>query len=575
MTKRVSFRVWLLAATFMLNVMLWRFGPTSSASAAPEFTTYITGQIIADDGGPLGEMTVEVHPGGYPSKVDAQGRYTVTLPNQQYSTTVSVHFLPNWQAGSFVMKRLYPQNLTLEPGEVRHGIDITLPVGGKLAGTLVDAHMRMTVPVTLGFAIKRQTGDLVQDYAYATDGKIGRLDPYLPGDYVPEGVVTTTHPIRIVPRTTTTATFIYDDPAWPVRDVLTVPGMPNTLGLVIPGGYRMLLSQNAGASFQNIPFPLGFANARQDGVMLTQRSPTDPALRVVMAEPVPAPMPQYFPSTVTDIHLLRSGDLGQSWSSISATRPSCDGAPVSSSMKFSTFDTVVVSPRLARRAYAIGKCRNFQSYGFSDDEQSPYYQLYVSDDFGVKWERRFSLGIHFIQFVSALAQDDRVFFISEPYGGTLEIVQSSDAGRTWVTTTTSLVAPSDERFTLVADGGLSNTLYLLAPSLPLRVSDDAGATWENRTLPPACAGPFVAVPGRPRLLLMACADALYRSQDSGQSWQKLAVAGRGLFVDYANSGRIYLEIYKDLWASDDAGDTWRPVWNVPGAKKQFVPIVRA
>jgi photosystem II stability/assembly factor-like uncharacterized protein len=131
---------------------------------------------------------------------------------------------------------------------------------------------------------------------------------------------------------------------------------------------------------------------------------------------------------------------------------------------------------------------------------------------------------------------------------------------------------------LFADGALSNTLYLqgsIWQSYALLASNDAGATWSQRLLPqPAgCMLKFVR-PGLAGHLFAQCGTSvLYRSRDGGLSWQQLSVTGRQLFVGYANPGRIYLEKYKDLWASDDEGDTWRPVWNVPGARKQFVPIL--
>ena len=84
----------------------------------------------------------------------------------------------------------------------------------------------------------------------------------------------------------------------------------------------------------------------------------------------------------------------------------------------------------------------------------------------------------------------------------------------------------------------------------------------------------MAHPTATNVLLMRCAQGLYRSVNGGDNWDKLSdEPGVSLAPDYGTAGRILWVKDDDLWASTDQGATWRRIvfWRWPF--NVFVPAV--
>lgn len=179
--------------------------------------------------------------------------------------------------------------------------------------------------------------------------------------------------------------------------------------------------------------------------------------------------------------------------------------------------------------------------------------------------------------------------LGSTYGPTEErgVFKSSDGGKTWkkalfvnnLTGCSELVADPQNPNKLFAamweyqrwpwffkSGGAGSGLY---------VSYDAGETWEKRTekdgLPEGELGRMglAIAPSNPNVvyaLVEAKENALYKSTDGGQNWQKMADKGQGdrpfyyseIYVDPKNENRVY-SIFTYISRSEDGGksfSTW-------------------
>ena len=546
--------------------------PPISAAGIPH--TYITGRIIASDGGDVGLVlgTTFGLAGTYFARIDSTGAYTFFVPNlSQYQLT----FSPASPGSSYLLP------YTIEAVYPGRTVDVTMSVTGILSGSMLDAPTKLPTLVT-HIDLVREGSESITVPITIRNGILNPEQMLIPpGVYHPtQSWVYTNSPtqtIEIVPRKTTTVTLLSNNPADKLGGVHTIPGMPRVLGITLSGEKSLLISQNAGATWQRTLFASGYNGP----VALTRRGIDDISFRVLMLQSTDA---------AGSKSLLRTGDSGQGWAEASTTPAPCIDMPLqlgSLSEEVSLFVSGSVSAQDPRHLHVESLCRRV--YGGSVPAIDIFRHLYISDDYGISWQRRTLLaGL----WAPSLTQVARYFQLGArtSYTAPHTLSESTDGGQTWLTLTTTL-PPQFSPIRIVADGGLTSTLYLHGENLDeadtqarnfFWASDDEGGTWQKRPTPQACVVAPVepqpilaAIPGKAGYLLLDCnANQFYRSRDGGLSWTNLNQVGRALFVDYANPGRIYLEKYKDLWASDDEGETWRLVWSSPSSKtKQFVPLV--
>ena len=154
-----------------------------------------------------------------------------------------------------------------------------------------------------------------------------------------------------------------------------------------------------------------------------------------------------------------------------------------------------------------------------------------------------------------------------------EIYKSTDEGSTWTTLPAKgLPAPGRGRMGIsVAAGTHGQRLYAIVSQGFYR-SDDGGTTWYQSTKDPRIVGSayfsrIFADTQNPDVLYVA-QTSLYRSTDGGRTFEAFVGAPSGddfhvLWIDPANSSRLFLGVDQGAILSVDAGKTWSEWYNQP------------
>ncbi len=199
------------------------------------------------------------------------------------------------------------------------------------------------------------------------------------------------------------------------------------------------------------------------------------------------------------------------------------------------------------------------------------YALYRTDDAGTTWR---SVPSPFLDAAEIDPDDPRILIGV----GRFSAYRSTDGGATWETTSRNLEYAENlvrlTKKTLLAGGcGVARTA-------------DGGKTWK-KTL--ACFNTFTDDPGRwtqkfetdpahpstvyvlgflalfdglPHGILTDFPSFLWKSEDGGQTWKKIARNLRAFALD-RTGGRLYGARDRNLLASDDRGASWHPVGRMP------------
>ena len=273
--------------------------------------------------------------------------------------------------------------------------------------------------------------------------------------------------------------------------------------------------------------------------------------------------------------LYRSGDFGLTWTeSFSQT---AENGEEGCGMDLQ------VSQAQPQLLYLSAECRYFPLLRSSSPNDS--YKAYVSEDGGVSWRE---LRVFPQNFVPSPAAPNRV------YGGYALDFYSDDRGGSWQPLPSSwdmdnAILDRVEPDTIYGDQityeTISGTTYY---KLLQKTSFDNGVTWRDWASDP-CAqpdahGPTFYVPfissGRHQLWV-GCddtddphySDELFYSDDAGDTWR--AMGEIPVAVDYGHQGHVLMLNDQGLWRSVDGGD-WTLVtadFAAPPRKPLYLPAI--
>jgi photosystem II stability/assembly factor-like uncharacterized protein len=171
--------------------------------------------------------------------------------------------------------------------------------------------------------------------------------------------------------------------------------------------------------------------------------------------------------------------------------------------------------------------------------------------------------------ISLAISPQRSVYLGTPDG---HIFRSSDAGAHWAlrgqvssrhdaVIQKLLVDRNDEQKLFAAvwfqDAAAAGALY---------TSTDAGATWTVAGLSGEILRTVEQSPSAPRIFLAGTRSGVFRSDDAGQTWQRISPAGDpelrnvdSLAIDPRDPQTIYAGTYHLPWKTTDGGKTWNAV----------------
>ena len=187
---------------------------------------------------------------------------------------------------------------------------------------------------------------------------------------------------------------------------------------------------------------------------------------------------------------------------------------------------------------------HFLASGHPDlrEELPPLLGLLESRDAGETWERRSLLGtadFHVLRYAH-----DRIW----GHDSTSSNLMVSTNGTAWDERSSSVM-----RDFVVSPG--SEDVVLATNGEALRRSEDGGRTWEPSEAPRAPL--LLDWHERSGLWLVTADGAVYRSMDSGGSWDRRGSIDGQPDAFLATKDRVYVAIHDEILASSDDGRTWR------------------
>lgn len=225
----------------------------------------------------------------------------------------------------------------------------------------------------------------------------------------------------------------------------------------------------------------------------------------------------------------------------------------------------------------------------------------ISRDFGASWKPE-ARGIPPKPVTSIVLDPNSPKGSRTLYAGVFMegVYKSTDDGRTWTPKRDGLGHPKNMRVyrvTLHKDGTLFAIICakragyrqpLLPEGVGLYRSTDDAETWQKVNASRRFLYPkdFSVHPDDSNIILIGTCDSdwqdnsggLYRTEDGGRSWQRIARQGRQTFGGYfhpKHAGWIYMTLTEGapgagLWLTRDNGRTWQPFKDLPFSNVQRI-----
>ena len=550
---------------------------TSNINASLATGGQITGRVTdAASGKPVSGVRVTSWEAGAATDTDSSGYYTLTTHMTQ---TQRLYFDPPDRSGYALefynnQTRLSEAKpVTVPEGRDLRGVDVTLTPGGLIKGTVTSSWLGLTIE-NPGVEIYNADGELVTNGSRYTEEPLGSYEPDPPGHFTAYNLPPGSYRVK----------FLADRHA-PVftNELVQVKAGETVSG--IRAQLRMSVTVSAIATSPAIPDTILFGLAHSpmpiftaDGgkqwhLIALNHWVRDPALYQY-----PNPYPYHFMGlgvaprglpgegtrimvTIGDgtgddnIHggFYRSGDFGQNWggSDVDPRIPDTCG--------WMAQNQIIPSPLNPTKFYLLFTC-------FTNSFSA---RLLTSDNAGVTWQdvtelegRTLELDPSSLVYPSPVVED-RVYVYTSQRGWRM----SSDGGLHWEDRTFPVES-------LALDARNADYLYGWSPRTgapTTRVgkrSTDGGSTWQDWTQQP-CPYSFenvpptlIAHPAQSQVLFLRCdnelTEGLYRSDNGGDSWQKLEdEIGQLLVADLGRPERLLWAKDDGLWASTDNGESWQ------------------
>ena len=186
--------------------------------------------------------------------------------------------------------------------------------------------------------------------------------------------------------------------------------------------------------------------------------------------------------------------------------------------------------------------------------------IYKSADRGASWVQVYNepTGKILVTVLAFDRNDPKIMYAGLSSGS---ILKSSDGGDTW-----NALTAFDSR---VVDLSVAqNLIYGLAQTSGLNRSTDGGKTWARVAFTESISffNDLYMDPNSSGTLYVATSLGLFRSEDSGTTWNKLPIPATPEITDVTaiavNPGRrnqIYAAIKSTIYRSDDGGSNWRTI----------------
>jgi photosystem II stability/assembly factor-like uncharacterized protein len=148
-----------------------------------------------------------------------------------------------------------------------------------------------------------------------------------------------------------------------------------------------------------------------------------------------------------------------------------------------------------------------------------------------------------------------------------QVYMSTDGAKTWTNPRNGIPFPGYVVDNLVIDrnGRLWAACWGLWGGGVIAVSDDRGKTWTRRDtgLEDVSVRAIAIDPNDADFVLAGGLDGVYKSIDSGVTWEKLSPHENveSLAIDPRNRDTIYVGTWRQGWRSDDGGKIWKHIDN--------------